>query len=394
MFNKENDDKLIKLCQNLVKAKSYSGEEKEVAQVLKRFFEKNGFDEVEIDEVGNSIGVIYGKRKGPTLVFDGHLDTVPVSNEEKWSVDPFKAEILNNRIYGRGTSDMKGGLSAMAVAAIDFAQKTNKDFAGKIVVAGIVFEELFEGIASKYIVKNYNPDYVVIGEASQLNVKIGQRGRAEIAIETFGTPSHSAHPEKGNNAVYSMCKVIDAIKKLPVIEHPILKKGILELTDIKSDPYPGASCVPSYCRCVYDRRLVVGETRESVLEPIKNCLKELEEKDSKIKTKVSYVHRNNKCYTNKKIESTKFFPAWLYDEKENFVQNCLSELRKDGFNPNVTIYDFCTNGSTYAGENNIKTIGLGPSKEDLAHTIDEYIEISQLLKAANSYISILKALMK
>jgi acetylornithine deacetylase/succinyl-diaminopimelate desuccinylase-like protein len=94
------------------------------------------------------------------------------------------------------------------------------------------------------------------------------------------------------------------------------------------------------------------------------------------------------------LGSQKFFPAWLYDENDDFIQDCLSELKKDGFNPDITIYDFCTNGSYYAGEKGVKTIGLGPSKENLAHTIDEYIEIDQLVGAANCYMSILKALMK
>lgn len=66
------------------------------------------------------------------------------------------------------------------------------------------------------------PDYVVIGEASQLNLKIGQRGRAEIVIETFGKPCHSANPEKGINAVYKMAKVIEAIRTLEPTHHPVL----------------------------------------------------------------------------------------------------------------------------------------------------------------------------
>lgn len=76
------------------------------------------------------------------------------------------------------------------------------------------------------------------------NLKIGQRGRAEIVVETFGVPAHSANPEKGVNAVYSMCKVVEAIRSLKPVEHPVLGKGILELTDIKSTPYPGASVFP------------------------------------------------------------------------------------------------------------------------------------------------------
>ncbi len=394
MFFEENEKKLICLCQDLVKKRSYSGDEKEVALVLKDFFEENHFDEINVDLYGNVIGIINGNQKGPTVVFDGHLDTVPIGDDSKWSVEPFGGEIINNRIYGRGTSDMKGGLSAMAVAALDFSQHTQKEFPGRIVIAGIVHEELFEGVASKLICDEYSPDYVVIGESSELNLKIGQRGRAEIQIETFGIPSHSAHPENGNNAVYSMCKVIDSINKLTVTEHPILKKGILELTDIKSSPYPGSSCVPSYCRCVYDRRTLVGETKESVLQPIIDCINKLEKQDSKIKAKASYVTSSNMCYTGEKIEATKFFPAWLYDKNEEYIQSCLKQLNEDGFSPEIQIYDFCTNGSYYAGVEGIKTIGIGPSKENLAHTIDEYIEISQLNGVAKCYLSVMKALFK
>lgn len=394
MLDKENESRLIKLCQDLVKVKSLSGEEEEVAQVLATFFKESGFDEIKIDSCGNSIGIIKGNMPGPTIVLDGHLDTVPVGDINKWTVDPFAALIKDNRIYGRGTSDMKGGLSAMAVAASTFVKNNNRDFPGRIIVAGIVYEELFEGIASKYICDEYKPDYVVIGESSELNLKIGQRGRAEIVVETFGVPSHSAHPENGVNAVYSMTKVVDAINKLSIVSHPILKEGIMVLTDIKSSPYPGSSVVPSYCKATYDRRTIVGETKESVLEPILNCIKELEKKDPTIKAKVSYAQASNECYTKNIISAEKFFPAWLYEEDDKFVQDCLKELRKQGFDPDIAIYDFCTNGSYYAGEKGVKTIGLGPSKENLAHTIDEYIEISQLVGAANSYIAILNALMK
>ena len=191
-----------------------------------------------------------------------------------------------------------------------------------------------------------------------------------------------------------MCNLVDAIKEIPLVNHPVLKKGLLVLTDIKSSPYPGSSVVPDYCRATYDRRLVVGETKESVLKPIEDCIKKLQKKDPLLKAKVSYATSCNKCYTGKDISAEKFFPAWLYSKNDEFVQDCLNELNKDGFTPEISVYDFCTNGSYYAGVKNVKTLGLGPSKENLAHTIDEYIEISQLTGAVNSYLSVLKALMK
>src|SRR5699024_9988615 len=105
---------------------------------------------------------------------------------------------------GRGTTDMKGALAGMACAAANFLKDTKGDFSGDIYVAGVVHEECFEGVAARAISQRVNPDVVVIGEASQLNVKVGQRGRGEIKLEVFGKPAHSANPEKGVNAVYKI----------------------------------------------------------------------------------------------------------------------------------------------------------------------------------------------
>lgn len=393
MLSQQQKQEVLELCRQLVRAKGYSGEEQDAAAVLKTYFEGHGFDEVTTDACGNITGVINGSRPGPCIVFDGHIDTVPV-NEKEWSVDPFAAEIKDGRVYGRGTSDMKGAVAAMSCAAAFFAEKTGRDFPGKIVVAGIVQEELFEGIASGFVCDRYQPDYVVIGEASDLNLKISQRGRAEIVVETFGKTAHSAHPERGNNAVLSMCKAISAISAIPAAEHPKMKKGILVLTDIKSDPYPGSSCVPAYCKVTYDRRTLVGETRESVLATVGHCLAELERVDPTVHARASYASGTGVCYTGREISAEKFFPAWLYEEGEDFVQACLKELRADGFEPEIAGYDFCTNGSCYAGERGIRTIGLGPSREDLAHTVDEYIEIAQLDGAALNYMAIMRALLR
>lgn len=394
MLTKEREEKVVDLCQKLIQAQSYSGHEDKVAGELKTFFEANGFDEVHVDVYGNIIGKIKGNRPGPKILFDGHIDTVPVPDSTKWTHDPFAAEICDGKIYGRGTSDMKGADAAMANAAANFAADCNKDFAGEIYVAGVVHEECFEGIAARKISEYVKPDYVVIGESSQLNLKIGQRGRGEIKVETFGVPAHSANPEKGVNAVYSMCKVVQAIQKIEPTHHEFLGDGILELTDIKSSPYPGASVVPDYCMATYDRRLLVGETKESVLKPIQEVLDKLMAEDPKIKAKVSYAVGEEMCYTGNKIQGERFFPGWAYDENADYVQAVYKELKSMGYKPEITKYNFCTNGSHYAGEAGIKTIGLGPSLESLAHTIDEYIEIDQLTKVTDCYYGLLKALLK
>ncbi|WP_341466988.1 YgeY family selenium metabolism-linked hydrolase [Clostridium transplantifaecale] len=394
MMDKEREEQVISLCQKLVQQKSYSGEESGVVSVLSENMKQMGFDEVTVDKYGNIIGCIKGKRPGKKILFDGHIDTVPVTEETEWTYPPFAAEIHDGKIYGRGTSDMKGAVAAMTCAASSYAKDTDKDFAGEIYVAGVVHEECFEGVAAREISKNVRPDYVVIGEASELNLKIGQRGRAEIVVETFGKPCHSANPEKGINAVYKMAKVIEVIRTLTPTHHPVLGDGILELTDIKSAPYPGASVVPEYCRATYDRRLLVGETKESVLAPINELLEKLMAEDPQLKVKASYALGKEKCHTGNEIEGERFFPGWLYDKDDEFVQDVYKKLQEKGFTPEITQYNFCTNGSHYAGEAGIKTFGLGPSKENLAHTLNEYVELDQLTKVTECYYGVMEALLK
>lgn len=392
-MEKDREEQVISLCQKLIRQKSYSGEESGVVNVLFENMKQMGFDEVTVDRYGNIIGCIKGSRPGKKLLFDGHIDTVPVTEEAEWTYPPFAAEIHENKIYGRGSSDMKGAVAAMVCAAANYAKDTGKDFPGEIYVAGVVHEECFEGVAAREISKTVKPDYVVIGEASQLNLKVGQRGRAEIVIETFGKPCHSANPEKGINAVYKMAKVIEAIRTLMPTHHPVLGDGILELTDIKSAPYPGASVVPEYCRATYDRRLLVGETKESVLAPIKELLDQLMAEDPQLKVTASYAVGKERCHTGSEIEGERFFPGWLYGKDDAFVQAVYAKLVEKGFTPEITQYNFCTNGSHYAGEAGIKTFGLGPSRENLAHTLNEYIEIEQLTKVTECYYGVMEALL-
>ena len=394
MLTEQREQQLITLCRELIQKQSYSGEENLVVERIRTAFKEMGFDDAFVDEYGNIIGHIKGNRPGKSILFDGHIDTVPVADDSKWKHAPFGGEVEDGKIYGRGASDMKGAISAMITAVAFFASDTGRDFAGDIYISCVVHEECFEGVAARKISERIHPDYVIIGEASELNLKRGQRGRAEIVVETYGKPAHSANPQNGINAVYQMAKLIEQIRNLATSSQAELGQGILELTDIKSSPYPGASVVPDYCRATYDRRLLVGETKESVLRPILDLIQLMTLHDSQFKGAAYYATGSEKCYTGKVIEGERFFPGWLYEEQDEFVQAALHGLKDAGLQPEVTNYSFCTNGSHYAGEAGIKTIGFGPSRENLAHTIDEYIEIDQLFKAAQGYYGILKSVLK
>ena len=223
---------------------------------------KLGYDRVWIDNAGNAIGEINGSHPGKTILLDAHADTVGV-NPEDWTLDPFSGAIINKRIYGRGAADTKGNLAAMIYGA---AKVDRSRLGGKIYVSATVNEEVMEGGSIQSVIAETKPDFVVIGEATELNLNRGGRGRAEIVFETTGKSAHSSSPEAGVCAVHKMMNLIAELEKRPLITHPFLGPDTMVLTDIISFPYPGSSVIPNRCRATYDRRLLPGEEPESLLQ--------------------------------------------------------------------------------------------------------------------------------
>ena len=386
------EERLIAFCQEAIRTPSFSGRERDAAELMKRKMEEYGFDEVTIDHYGSVLGHIRGRRPGRTVLMDGHIDHVDVIDGESWAHDPFGGEIENGCIYGRAASDMKGSITAMISAAAWLAEDTDRDFAGEICVSCTVHEECFEGVSSREISRAARPDFVIIGEATSATVKIGQRGRAEVVVETEGVSCHSSNPEKGVNAVYHMMAVIEEIRKIVPNEHPVLGKGILELTDIVSAPYPGASVVPALCRATFDRRTLVGEDETVVLGQVEDAIRRAEARIPGLKARVYLAEDSASCWTGETISARRYFPAWLVEEDSELVQKALTGLKEAGIEAPVSHFSFCTNGSHFCGEAGIPTIGFGPSLESLAHVRDEYIEIEQLTRACRGFYGILTQL--
>ncbi len=384
----EKTNNIIKSIQKFIQISSYSGYEKKAAQYLKSLMERLNYDEVYYDECGNVIGIIEGKSD-ETILFDGHMDTVNVDNEKNWEKSPFAAVINNDRIYGRGTSDMKAALIAMVYAASVFIN--NSSLEKNIIVAGTVQEELFEGVSQAKIIEELAPDLVIIGEASNLNLCIGQRGRAEIKLTTMGKNAHSSSPEHGINAIKKMTKLLNKIQDLEIKYDKDLGEGILEVVDITSNPYPGHSVVPHKCTVTIDRRLLPCENETSVLKQLKDLIKKIKKKDNEFSACVEIAKAEDVTYTGKKFKSQKFFPGWKYNANEKFVKYILQNLKNNNLNTDIDYYSFCTNGSQSAGIKGIPTLGYGPSQEGLAHTVDEYIEINQIDKVYQGYISIIES---
>jgi putative selenium metabolism hydrolase len=378
-------EKIVEFAQALVQRPSLSGEEGEVAQRVVAEMQALGFDRVTVDENGSVIGIIEGAADGKTLLLDAHIDTVGVAEGVAWQHDPFGAEIVDQALVGRGTADMKGALAAMIHAA---ASVDRTKLRGRVAVSATTLEEVLEGVTLGTVMQAVQPDFVVIGEATDLNLNRGGRGRAEVHLATIGRPAHSSSPHLGRNAVLDMMKVIAAIETIALPSHELMGPAILALTDIISDPYPGYSVIPSLCKVTYDRRLLPGETPEQVLETIR-ALPALQG----IQLEATIAVGAHLAYTGKTLHSPKFFPAWVFPENDWYVQHALSGLLQTGLNPQVSAYRFCTNGAYSAGIAGVPTVGFGPATEGDAHVVDERLRLDDLFAAARGYYGIIQAVL-
>ena len=376
---KEQTDQVVAFTRELVRAKSWPGQERDAALVCERWMKQLGYDEVWIDRYGSVVGTRYGIGLGKTIHFDGHLDTVPATSLEKWKHDPFGGEVSDGRIWGRGSSDMKGPLAAMICAG---AFLPRERFNGTLRVSASIGEEELEGPALAAILAEYPADFVIIGESSELKIGIGQKGRAGIQIETRGVPAHSSRPEDGVNAVYKMVEAIEQVRAIEPPTDPVLTPGISELVEIISSPYPGTSMVPDGCRVRIDRRLVRGETRESVLAGFREALTEMDG------VEVRYLQVTLPCYTGEQIVMEDFHPAWVTPRESELVKAAERALTAVGLSIDYFASRYCANGSASAGEMNLPTLIVGPSTPSVAHTVDEYIEIEQLRRGTEVYMAL------
>lgn len=374
---------LVAFAQRLIQTPGLSGSEEQVAEVVRQQMEAMGYDEVHTDDWGNVVGVLQGGGPGSVL-FDAHMDTVPW-NGGRWLRDPLGGEVSKGRIWGRGTTDMKGAIAA-AIYGIGLLAR-QKGGLGTVYVSCSVAEEPAEGPALVKVCQRFRPQSVVIMEATELRVNIGQRGRAELIVETMGKPAHSSSPQLGVNAVKAMARLIQGVEGLQLPSDPLLGPAILEVTDVKSHPYPGLSVVPSLCRATFDRRLLVEDTPESVLQEMHELARGLG-----VDVQISLAQTPVRTYTDREFTHEAFAAAWKTDPQSPLVRAAVKALTSIGQAAELGAYSFCTNGSGSAGVLVVPTIGYGPGRESEAHVVDEYLELEQLYQAADGYRSLARGL--
>ncbi len=386
-LSREWEPKLTAFFRDLIAIKSLSSEEGDVVARIEKEMKDLGYDEVTIDPMGNILGRI---GNGPRIVaIDGHVDTVDVGDLAAWKTDPFDPVLKDGVIYGRGCSDMKGGVaSSIYAGAILKATGMPEDVT--LYVTGTVQEEDCDGLCWQYIVNEdkVRPDVVVITEPTSLRIYRGQRGRMEIEIETTGVSCHGSAPERGENAVYKMAPIIADIEKLNEELKPVapLGKGTVTISHIRSRS-PSLCAVADGCVIHLDRRMTVGETEDVVIGQLK-ALPSVQ----KAKAEIRVLEYDTPSYTGLAYPTRKYYPTWEMPETTPEVK-WAREAYAEVFaaEPEVGHWTFSTNGVATAGMHEIPTIGFGPGHEHFAHAPNECVEVEHLVRACAFYAGFVRS---
>lgn len=382
---KEQDrNDLIAFLRDLIRIPSPSSGEGAVAARIAEEMRRVGFDEVWIDRVGNVVGRIGAetpRREDSTLLMESHIDTVGIGDPQSWKYDPFEGKLENGIIYGRGASDDKQGIAAMVYGAkllIDGGVKLN----GTLYMAGIVQEEDCDGHAAGLLCEELRPDAVIIGEATDLNLYRGHRGRMEIRITVYGRSCHASAPERGLNAVYEMGKVLGGIQALAprLADDPFLGQGTTAVTRIESTS-GSLNVVPDSCTAYIDRRLTVGETEESSVAELEQVLRE-----AGVRGEVSVLQYEALSHTGYHCAQKKYFPTWVLAEDHPLVRAGTRAIKAvRGKAPQIGRWVFSTDGVATMGRLGIPTIGFAPASEVDAHTTEDRVKVDDLVVAAEVY---------
>jgi putative selenium metabolism hydrolase len=368
--------------QELVRIPGLSTHEAAVAARLAEEMRRVGFAEVWIDPIGNVIGRV-GAGQGAKLVLNGHMDTVDVGDPARWAHPPYDGVIEGGVLYGRGACDMKGSLAAM-VYGVKALLDAGVELTGDLYLAGVVQEEPCEGLAMRVLVEEdgIHPDYVVLGEPTNLQVCVGHRGRLEIQVKVQGRAAHASSPSLGDNAIHNAARLIFGLELLAarLATDPFLGQGTLAVTEIVSEA-ASRNAVPDCCRLYIDRRLTLGETERKALAEIQNIIN-TEELDGQVEV----TEYRATSYSGYECRTRNAFPAWVMPEDHPLVQSSVRSVREIlGRRPRLGRWMFSTDGAYTAGVANIPTVGFGPGEERYAHTLDEQIRLNDVVDAARVY---------
>lgn len=371
----------VEILQKFVSFKTVNepGDEKPLAEYIKVLLDEIGL-ETKIDDLGNNranvIGRLKGKRERKTLLFNGHLDTVP-SGDMEWKHEPYIGHIEDGKIYGRGTADMKGGLAAMLVA-VKAIKKSGVELKGDFLYTATAGEET-DSIGAVKFVNDGGLDEVgaiIIGEPCSGKINIAEKGAFWVEITTYGKTAHGAFPKEGVNAVIHMNALISEIlsyrfkyKENPIVGHPTMNISTIR-GGVKTN------VVPDRCSITIDMRTVPGMNHNDIIQDFKKLILKLSEEIKGFKADIRILNNRPAVET---IKTHPFIKLAQQTYKEVF-----------GVDTEPQGVDFYTDASIFLPAKSVPCIFFGPGDSSMAHQPNEYITLESFDQTVKYYIRLIE----
>ncbi len=332
---------------------------------------------------------------GGLLAFNAHMDVVEAGDVSAWRHPPFAATAVGDRIYGRGTCDMKGALAAMAVALVAGRDllAAGHGLQMPVVACFVPDEERAEGFAFSHLLgdEGFAPTCVLLGEPSSGAVARGQRGKLELHLRARGRRAHTSVPEAGDNAATKMARAAQVIDRFERAERArcgtrpdaMLERTTLVLTAMRTVPFH-RSFVPDAAEAYVTGRLARGVTRDSLLA----ALARDPEWPADLEIETTVALRSTVGGGEGEAWRTDH-PAWELAVDHPFAHHvAATHAALFGVTPEFIVWPFSTDGVASAGRRGIPTLGYGPGTSETAHIVDEYVTIDALRRAFTLYCAL------
>ncbi|MEE9410874.1 MAG: M20 family metallopeptidase [Candidatus Heimdallarchaeota archaeon] len=307
-----------------------------------------------------------------SIIITGHLDTVPAGDANKWKYPPFEAIENEGKIYGRGSTDMKGAVAAY-ISILKKLKENDVKLDKKIVFLGTSDEEI--GMDGSLEAKNAGImegcDFVLIGEPTELKIALAEKGTLWIKIAVEGKSAHGSAPHLGVSALEGATKLIAKMKDaVPEFEHDVLGSSTLNIGKILGGTL--INVVPEFCEFECDFRLVSNELREQTKQKI-HAIVEHFNKTEESKAKMEIVHE---------------LPVIESKDGELFIEKLKAKTRAKGITEIIGV-NYGTDGAMLIPEYNTPFVIMGPGKLDQLHVTDEYTEKQEVIDYANIIYEVL-----
>jgi succinyl-diaminopimelate desuccinylase len=314
-----------------------------------------------------------GAEDRPSLAWNGHLDTVPAGSADTWSRPPFAGDVVDGTLIGRGACDMKGGIAA-ALASAAAIRRAGIEPSGSLWFHLAADEELAGIHGTKVLWERgmLDQDAAIVGEPSELQLALAERGGAWITATAYGTAAHGSQPHRGVNAITSMARLVLRLPEaLPERTHPLIGGPTVNAAMIEGGTAPNV--VPDRCVVEIDRRTIPGETDPAeVVAPFERLADAIRAEHPEVH--IAFEVRD-----------------WC-DAAEGPPDDPIVRLageavaaETDGGPPAVVGFGGITDARYYLNEAVIPTVILGPGSLTVAHTADEWVRVDDLVTAARAY---------